>query len=90
MSMTGCYELHAYCESVSTKDGFADKEYMRHQFPENHDPASDGGARFGPHPQETIGANKRAAEKSLRAYGWVITRDGRAFCPGCVELGRHK
>jgi len=88
--MTGYYELHAYCESVKKGDKFADLEYMRHQFPDTHDPASEGGAKFGPHPQAAVGTNKRNAEKVLRSYGWIIRLDGRVYCPGCVELGRHK
>lgn len=36
------------------------------------------------------GPNRRYCWKLAKLAGWVLRKDGAAFCPHCVRFGRHK
>lgn len=86
MSIVGSYYAQAYCDGIDEDD---EQDRLRHMYPTQYDPAPNG-RRFGPHPVDGTGQNRSEAYREIRRQGWHITRDERAFCPGCVALGRHK
>ncbi len=87
--IVGCYYTQAYCDGLVEGDNTSE-DYMRHQFPEQYGPVSDGGAHQA-HSADASAQTMTETYKDLRARGWKIdAKNGKAFCPGCVELGRHK
>lgn len=84
--IVGSYYVQAYCDGIEEGN---ERDQLRHSFPDQYDPAP-GGARFGPHPVDAGGRNKTEAHKELREQGWHLTKDERAYCPGCIALGKHR
>lgn len=87
--IVGCYYLTLYCDSIEGgNESPHNEDYMRHMFPDQYGPVSDGGARQA-HDIDATGNNKTEAMRKAKDRGWLVKGD-KAYCPGCVELGRHK
>lgn len=71
--LTGCYDLHAYCDGPHTRRGTLEEYALAERV----------------QPMEVTGNTLAHCKRQLRKVGWRLLKDGRCFCNHCVKNKAH-